>query len=493
MKLKRPMLIKIVLMTFVTGLTLRYVVGLEPVWWLAWLAPAALLALAYRHDAAPARWIVGCAALIAASVNLPYYQTLMPAVAAVAVTLAQALPWYGAVLGARRVVLRYQRWWTVFAYPVLWTAIDTLMAALLPDGNWGNIGYSQYEFPAALQIAALFGTAGITFMVCLVASALAMALAFGVRAPRVRHAGAVAALLTIAALGYGALRLQMAPQGPGQGREMVFGLVAVDNAAGLQSTATYSEPIWRQYEQHIVTLAQQGASVIVLPEKVAVMSPAQAELAQARFARLAARLGVWIEIGVGIDDGHRRLNLAWLLSPRGELAQRYQKHHMAPPERDHIPGDGYNLHTIGGPQGGLKYGLAICKDMHFASLGRAYGGRGAAVMLVPAWDFGVDRFLATGMTTTRGVENGYTIVRSAREGLLTVSDAYGRILAQRDSAKMPGSALLVRVPVSAPVPTLYTRIGDAPGWICVAAAVAGALAMIVGRRRVKPVAPAVSP
>ena len=491
MKLSWSNVIKIVPVTFVTGLMLRYVVGLEPIWWLAWLAPAALLALAYRHDAAPARWIVACAALIAASVNLPYYQTLMPAAAGVAVTVAQALLWFLAVLGARRVVLRYEHWTTVFAYPVMWTAIDTLMAALLPDGNWGNIGYSQYEFPAALQIAALFGTGGVTFMVSLVASALAMALAFGVRAPRVRRAGAAAALLTFAALGYGTLRLQTAPVG--EGTETMFGLVAVDNAAGLQSTHTYSEPIWRQYEEHIVTLAGQGASVIVLPEKVAVMSPAQAARAQARFAQLAARLKVWIEIGVGIDDGKKRLNLAWLLSPQGGLAQNYQKHHMAPPERDYSSGDGYSLQTMGELQGGLKYGLAICKDMHFASLGRAYGRRQAGVMLVPAWDFGVDRFLATGMTTMRGVENGYTIVRSSREGLLTVSDPYGRIVAQRDSALMPGSALLVRVRVPAPVATLYTRIGDSLGWICVIAALAGAAMMVADRRRVRPAAPAGCP
>ena len=489
MKLNWPIVIKIVPVTFMTGLMLRYVVGLEPIWWLAWLAPAALLALAYRNDAAPARWIVACAALIAASVNLPYYQTLMPAVAGVAVTVAQALLWYLAVLGTRRVVLRYQHWTTVFAYPVMWTAIDTLMAALLPDGNWGNIGYSQYEFLAALQIAALFGTGGVTFMVSLVASALGMALAFGVRAPRVRRAGAAAALLTFAALGYGALRLQTAPHGESEGTETVFGLVAVDNAAGLQSTDTYSEPIWRQYEEHIVKLARQGASVIVLPEKVAVMSPAQAARAQARFAQLAARLKVWIEIGVGIDDGKKRLNLAWLLSPQGELAQNYQKHHMAPPERDYSSGDAYNLQTIGD----VKYGLAICKDMHFASLGRAYGRRQAGVMLVPAWDFGVDRFLATGMTTTRGVENGYTIVRSSREGLLTVSDPYGRVVARQDSALMPGSALLVRVRVPAPVATLYTRIGDSLGWICVVAALAGAAMMIADRRRVRPAAPAGSP
>jgi len=484
------MVIRIVPATIVTGVLLRYVVGLQPVWWLAWIAPAPLLALAFRSEAGTARGIVACAALIAASVNLPYFQALMPAVAGIAVTVAQALMWCLAVLCARRVVLRYQRWWTVFAYPVLWTAIDTLMAALLPDGNWGNIGYSQYEFPVALQIAALFGTGGITFVVSLVASALAMALAFGVRAPRVRGAGAAAAMIACAALGYGALRLQAAPPQAARDEQghTAFGLVAVDKGAGLQATATYSEPIWRQYEEHIAALARQSASVIVLPEKVAVMSPAQAAQAQARFAQLAARLGVWIEIGVGIDDGGKRLNLAWLLSPKGELAQSYQKHHMAPPERDYASGDGYNLHAIGGQ----RYGLAICKDMHFASMGRAYGRRQAAVMLVPAWDFGVDRFLATGMTTVRGVENGYTIVRSSREGLMTVTDPYGRIVAQRDSAGMPGSALLVNVKVSAPVPTLYTRIGDAFGWLCVVIAIAGAAAMIAGGRRVRPGAPAVS-
>lgn len=485
---------------------MRYVVGLEPIWWLAWLAPAALLALAYRYADAPARWLVACAALIAVSVNLPYYRTVMPGGAAFAVMLAQALVWQLAVMGARGVVLRYQRWWTVLAYPVLWTAIDTLMAALLPDGNWGNIGYSQHDFLYAIQIGALFGTGDITFIVSLVASALAMALAFGVRAPRVRQAGLVAAVLTLATLGHGALRLQAPPQGG----EMVFGLVAVDDASGLQATAAYSEPIWRQYERHIADLARQGASVIVLPEKVAMMSPAQAELVRERFARLAARLNVWIEIGVGIDDAgadggaknlggaanhggaEPRVNLAWLLSPDGTLAQRYQKRHMAPPERGYRSGDAFSLHAIGG----VRYGLAICKDMHFATLGRAYGRRQAGVMLVPAWDFGADRVIATAMTTMRGVKNGYTIIRSAREGLLTVSDPYGLVIARRDSAAMPGSAMLVRVKVSAPVPTLYSRIGDAFGWLCVVVGLAASCAMFAGRRRdriIKPGAPAVSP
>lgn len=469
------------------GFLLRFVVGLEPIWWLAWIAPALLIALAWRQPrTAVARAVVLPAVLIGASANFSYYAVVMPVGVAVAVTAAQALLWYLAVMTARRVVLRYSGWWTVFAYPVLWTAIDTLMAALLPDGNWGNIGYSQYPFPVAMQVAALFGAGGVTFVVSLVASALALEMAFGVRPARSRHAAATALLVTACALGYGAMRLQQ----PVTGVDTVFGLAAVDDAIGLQATPAYAEPIWRRYEEQVATLARQGATIIVLPEKVALLTPVGAAQVQHRFAALAARLHVWIGIGVAVDDGARRTNLAWLLSPQGALAHNYQKHHLAPPERDYVAGSAYAVHSIGG----VAYGLAICKDMHFAAFGRAYGQRQVAVMLVPAWDFHVDRFIANGMTTLRGVENGYAIVRSARDGLLTVTDPYGRVVAQQESAALPGSALLVRARVPAPVATLYTRIGDLAGWLCVVLVAAGALAMArkprVDAARVTPDGPA---
>ena len=465
----RPAII-LACLSVIAGFLLRFVVGLEPIWWLAWIAPALLLAIAWRQQhTVVARAVVLPAALIGASANFPYYAVVMPVGVAVGVTVAQALLWHVVVMTARRVVLRYPYWWTVFAYPVLWTAIDTLMATLLPDGNWGNIGYSQYAFPPAMQVAALFGAGGVTFVMSLVAAALAMIIAFGVRPARSRHAGATALLVAACALGYGAMRLQQ----PVAGTETVFGLAAIDDAIGLQATPAYAEPIWRRYEQQVETLAQQGASIIVLPEKMALITPAGATQIQQRFAALAARLHVWLEMGVGVDDGGRRTNLAWLLSPQGALAHNYRKHHLAPPEREYIAGSDYAVHTIDG----VAYGLAICKDMHFAAFGRAYGQRRVAVMLVPAWDFHADRFLANGMTALRGVENGYSIVRSARDGLLTVTDPYGRIVAQHDSAAMPGTALLVRAQVPAPVATLYTHIGDVAGWICVALVV-GALALV---------------
>jgi apolipoprotein N-acyltransferase len=132
---------------------------------------------------------------------------------------------------------------------------------------------------------------------------------------------------------------------------------------------------------------------------------------------------------------------------------------------------------------GVNYGVAICKDMHFASLGRGFGVREAAVMLVPAWDFHRDAWMAANMTKVRGIENGYAVVRASRAGLLSVSDAYGRMLSVAESTKLPGASLLATVKVGARIETIYSRIGDMLGWLCVAGALAFIPAVWIRRRR----------
>ena len=82
---------------------------------------------------------------------------------------------------------------------------------------------------------------------------------------------------------------------------------------------------------------------------------------------------------------------------------------------------------------GERVGLAICKDMHIPSIGREYGG--AEMMAVPAWDFGHDGWMGARMTAMRGVENGYAIARSAREGLLGAYDSVGRAIVERATSE----------------------------------------------------------
>ncbi|MBV8658071.1 MAG: hypothetical protein JO142_09650 [Burkholderiales bacterium] len=461
------------------GLLLRTVVNLHPIWWLAWVAQVPMLYLALRANDRDVRWMVALAAVVGTSVNFPYYAQVMPTPLAALITIAQALLWVFVARSTRRIVLRYGAWWTVFAYPVLWVAVDTLLAAALPDGNWGSLAYTQSDFLPLLQVAALFGVAGPLFLLTLGASGAALTLALGKRLSKRWLLATSTMLLLAAGLAYGTVRLHA----PSDGATTTVGLVAIDDAIGLQATEFYRSAILQQYDRHIEALSQQGAAMVVLPEKIAHLNPALAQSWQQHFAGLAAAHHIWLEVGVDVDDGHRQLNLAWLFNPSGTLTDSYQKHYLAPPER-HVAassppyeaGQDFTVREIGTQ----RVGLAICKDMHFAALGRAYGERQTGLMLVPAWDFDTDGWLEARTTLWRGVENGYSIVRAARAGVLTVSDPAGRVLAEATSRSMPGATLLAKVPAAPVRPTLYTRTGDVLGWACV---IAAAVLLLTSRRK----------
>ncbi|MGK5044827.1 nitrilase-related carbon-nitrogen hydrolase [Janthinobacterium sp. GB4P2] len=452
----------------VAGLPLYWVLGPQPLGWLAWCAPLPVLWLALRSSRRDAAWMTCLAAVLGLSSNVAYFRLLMPLPTVLAVIAVKAMLWLLVVLATRRLVLRYRSGWTVLAYPVLWVAIDTLMAALLPDGNWGSLAYSQADNVAILQLAALAGVPGLLFLLCLLPSALALLLAGGRAYP---PAAGATVLLLLAAWACGAWRVQGAPAPGGP----LAGLVAIDDFIGPATPPARAQAIWDQYARHVEELAGQGARLVLLPEKIAVLAPAQADAVRQRFHALARSAGVWITVGIGVQDAAGRRNLAWLFAPDGAALVSYQKHHLAPPERNFLAGSAYAVQ----PVAGQAMGLAICKDMHFSPLGQAYGAAGAQAMLVPAWDFQLDAWMGARMTMVRGVENGYAVLRAAREGVLTVSDVYGRVLAERASSAMPGSTLLAPLPVHPPVATWAGWLGPLFGWLCVAL---GVILLCLGRR-----------
>jgi len=68
------------------------------------------------------------------------------------------------------------------------------------------------------------------------------------------------------------------------------------------------------------------------------------------------------------------------------------------------------------------------------------------------------------MAILRGVEGGYAIVRAAANGLVTVSDAQGRLRGVLPSGRKTYASVVVDVPLG-PGATTYVRIGDVFAWI----------------------------
>jgi apolipoprotein N-acyltransferase len=458
-----------ILSAFAVGGGLWFVVNLEPLWWLAWIVPGVLFWLALGTEGWSSRGLIVLAALIGAASNFVYFLKVMPVAAAILVLLLQSLLWLLVFGTSARIVKRFKSAWTVLALPVIAVAADTLLAHFTPDGNWGSLAYTQAEMLPIAQVAAVAGVGGILFLLMLVNSAVGLAFTYGakLRGAVPMYCATVVLIAIAGAFGYWRL------QAPVAGTPVNFGIAAVDDFIGpVQSNE--ARDVWTQYEAQVLELAASGARVVLLPEKIAVLPFAAAEARKRRLSQLAAANRVWLVAGVGVDDGKQRRNEAWWYAPDGTLKTNYLKHFLAPPEREFLRGSEFPLNDIDG----VRYGVAICKDMHFASLGRGFGARGAGVMLVPAWDFDDDARMAASMTGLRGVENGYTVVRSARNGLLSVSDPYGRVLAVERSARLPGTTLFATVNVGERLPTIYTRTGDLLGWACVAAT----LALIVASR-----------
>jgi apolipoprotein N-acyltransferase len=89
------------------------------------------------------------------------------------------------------------------------------------------------------------------------------------------------------------------------------------------------------------------------------------------------------------------------------------------------------------------------------------------LLLVPAWDFNLDRWLHARMAVLRAVENGFGLARSARNGLLTLSDDRGRIL--RETKTLPDRFIAITGQINVGHgKTFYTRTGDWFAWACVA-------------------------
>lgn len=431
-----------------SGLAWFFGTGLHPIWALTWLAPLPVLLAAPRLRAWPA---FGAGFLAVALGNLnswTYLRELTPVPVTLLATLGPAIlfGWFAVI--HRGLVLRGQRLRAAFSLPILWTAYEFVAEMQSVHSTWGNLAYTQMDCLPILQIASITGIWAISFFVFLLPSAVAALASPGSPRHR-RRLAAIVAILYAVALGYGIARLHTTPVAP----RVTVGLIASDDHATLFPASTGTVRLISAYAEQIPALAAQGAEVIVIPEKLGRIEDRDLAAADSTLEQAAKTSHVWILAGFQHMPNR---NEARLYSPQGTLASTYEKHHMLPVfEGDLLPGTTRLLITQ--PTG--PWGVEICKDMDFPGLARQYGRDGAALMLVPAWDFVADGWLHSRMAILRGVEDGFSLARAPKQGILTVSDDRGRVVTQRSSGAAPFAGLVASAPVRHDA-TVYDRTGN---------------------------------
>jgi apolipoprotein N-acyltransferase len=436
--------------------------GLHPIWWALWLAPIPVLAIAPRLHGTAA-FFLGAIVWLIGEMNQWKYVTHaieLPPHITILYFVVPALVFGFGVLFVRGFIRRGSLFLAALAFPVYWVAYEYLTAMASPHSTWGNLAYTQMNCLPVIQIAAITGPWGISFIVFLFAGAAA-ALFSGAGEGWQRRVLAVAVGLVVCALlVFGKWRLQPNPAAQPVAVTFIARDVPMSVYLGSEDQAL---ELLREYADEIRRVTPAGTQAVVLPEKIGRISESVLPEVDTLFSSAANDKHTAIVLGLVRKTPAGAFNSSRLYSADGKLQANYDKHHLIPGVEPEKPGDKRVI--LDEPSG--RWGLQICKDMDFPKLSREYAAEGANLLLVPAWDFNLDGWLHGRMAILRGVENGFALARSARNGLLTLSDNRGRILAE--AATVPGRFVSItgKVNVSREE-TFYARTGDWFAWVCVA-------------------------
>ena len=431
-----------------SGLMFYLSQGLDDVWALAFVAPAPLLWLAYGRAA---RWKVVLASVAAFAAGQIYlvqcYWGRIPASILAPLVVAICASFSIVVLLSAEVFRRGSPWGALVAFPASWAALEYGIDLGSPHGSYGALGYAEVSFPAAIQLAALFGVSVVSFLLCLSANSVALLL---------RHrwaAGSVGLAVCVMALVFGFARL-VTDAGP---RVRVAALSAADNRSisGRYDTLDVEKAAAEKYAAHIGQVA--GVRVVAIPEGALHIRANEEQAVLAPLATAAKARDALVLAGTYTPEPEQ--NRAFAFLPGGGI-KTYEKRHPLLPFETEAPGRDPGWLGSG-------YATQICKDMDFPATVRGTAGLGVRLMIVPANDFGRDGWMHARMAIMRGVENGFAVLRSAFNGLETISDAQGRILAKASTERAGMVAVSADVPLG-PGPTLYTRMGDVFPWVCAA-------------------------
>ncbi len=438
-----------------SGTGFYFSLGLGDQWWLAWLAPIPVLWLAFGDAKARNVFVSSlCAMALGSCSILRAYGDSLSVFVLVASIVAPALTFAGAVMGARLVKHAFGPVRAMFAFAALWTGFDFLASFSDAGGTVETPAAAEVAMPILIQCASLVGFLGVTFVLSIVPAGVAASL----RARRLVPA-AIAASLFAANAAYGYWRMSLPPADT-----MHVALVASGSAVG-SVRADDREATLRAVDAYVATidrLHDNRIRLIVMPENISRVAPEWSDQVRARLAAVSNRANATVVAGFNTRIGDSRRNISWAFTPGRPQPITYEKRRLVPvlESATYSPGAYAKVLTSG-------IGLEICKDMDFQAMLRNDAVETRPILLaVPAWDFDGDDWSHARVAILRSVENGVPMARSARNGLLTLNDRYGRVVA-RAKTTASFTALIGDLPLDGRGgATVYDSIGDAFGWLC---------------------------
>lgn len=386
--------------------------------------------------------------------------------------------------------------------PFVWVASEMGRTYILDGFPWELLGYSQTAVLPIAQMASVVGVYGLSAFVAMVSATAAYAALEPGRA-RWRAAGATA-LVVLAAGVWGGWRLRdsaLTRDGTPVRVAVIQGNILQDQ----KWDPAFRDAILQRYIDMSREAIGRNAQFILWPESATPL-PYEQDVARGdAIRRLARQARVTLLVGSDqiepvrpVDQGQpqeRLYNAAYLIRPDGSTAAIYRKIHLVPfgeyvpfkrllffvgtlveAVSDFSPGTA----PVMLPVAGHLASTAICYEVVYASLIRDFVGHGSELLTTitnDAWyGWSSAAYQHWQQASLRAIEEGRYLARAANTGISGFVDPYGRVLQKSALFQSAVMAEDVRFVTSR---TIYSRIGDAVGWLSVALTAA---ALVLGFR-----------
>ncbi|MGP8198633.1 MAG: apolipoprotein N-acyltransferase [Limisphaerales bacterium] len=400
-----------------------------------------------------------------------------------------------------------------FVAGAIWIALEFARGTFLTGFPWNFVGASQYKLLPLIQIAAIAGIYGVSFLVVWTSVSLCAAALTLARRPAAQSfwTGAGLPLLVVAGVvSFGACKVASIPKPE---RELKVALIQPD----IPQTMIWDPAGDRVRFQTVLDLSEKALAsnprLLLWPESaVPDLNP---EVQQA-IAQLVRRHQTWLVFCAGISEPASAktmsyFNSALLCNPDGGLESIYHKRRLVifgeyiplvrwlpflkwltPIGGEITPGDRVVDFEIKNPS--AKMSVLICFEDMFAQEARQHVGPDTDFLVNLTDDgwFGhaAEQWQQAASAIFRAVENGVPLLRCTNDGLTCWADAQGRVRQiQNASGNVYGPGFIIaQIPLRAAGDrhqTFYNRHGDWFPCGCCGIGI-GWLAVTIWNRRNRP-------
>lgn len=364
----------------------------------------------------------------------------------------------------------------LFLVPTIWVLLEfgkSLSAFAFP---WGQVADALYGQLPMIQISAITGVWGVSFLVVFTSFALFLAL----RNKSWKFAGLAFVIVGMVFAG-GTFRMNAAPLA--EGNKISLALVQPNVKQVIRTNPAYMSDFYQIYEDAFdeIESREEPVDLVVLPESslpTFILGDGQA---RQFFGDWAEANQTPILLGTFVWDNGKIHNSVAFFSTEGPIEQVYKKVQLVPFSTEYFPGIGLlnqlglsSIFPMAARLGGITPGdnfnplltdlgaiaTPVCFETIFPHVSREFSKTGQAIISVTndAWfknTWALPQHFSRGVF--RAVENGRYFVQAANSGISGVVGPYGKIKARsriEDRAVIYSSISLIDEN------TFYTKYGD---------------------------------